>query len=153
MSPDTDITTLQQGGPTHHVPKEQSAITGERQLTSPLEAILERHPKRAKDSDGKYEEPKTTVRRSRRQWEKRRMYRPTRQTTHDLQTWVGSLDEVQMQKSPTTPPRQATYGDLVRRDTIALRTEPGGSEATNSSLPREKHQKKRGGGGGGFLAG
>ena len=32
---------------------------------------------------------------------------------------------MQRQKSPTTPPRQATYGDLVRKDTIALRTEPG----------------------------
>ena len=44
---------------------------------------------------------------------------------YGLQTWSGAADEVQRQKSPTTPPRQATYGDLVRRDTTALRTEPG----------------------------
>ena len=50
-----------------------------------------------------------------------------------LQTRAGAADEVQRQKSPTTPPRQATYGDLVRRDTIALRTEPG-------TPPRQRQQ-------------
>ena len=40
---------------------------------------------------------------------------------------------MQRQKSPTTPPRQATYGDLVRRDTTALRTEPG-------TPPRQRQQ-------------
>jgi hypothetical protein len=39
------------------------------------------------------------------------------QTTHGLQTWTGAADEVQRQKSPTTPPRQAIHGDIVRRDT------------------------------------
>ena len=38
------------------------------------------------------------------------------QTTHGLQTRTGAADEVQRQKSPTTPPRQAIHGDLVRRD-------------------------------------
>jgi len=39
------------------------------------------------------------------------------QTTHGLQTRAGAADEMQRQKSPTTPPRQAIHGDLVRRDT------------------------------------
>ena len=38
-------------------------------------------------------------------------------TTHGLQTRAGATDEVQRQKSPTTPPRQAIHGDIVRRDT------------------------------------
>jgi hypothetical protein len=50
-----------------------------------------------------------------------------------LQTRAGAADEVQRQKSPTTPPRQAIHCDLVRRDTIALRTEPGTPLVQNSS--------------------
>jgi hypothetical protein len=54
------------------------------------------------------------------------------QTTHGLQTRAGSADEVLSQKSQTTPPRQAIYGDLVRRDTIAPR-KPGTPLVQNSS--------------------
>jgi hypothetical protein len=46
------------------------------------------------------------------------------QTTHGLQSRSGSANEVQRQKSPTTPPGQAIYDDLVHRDTITPRTEP-----------------------------
>ena len=51
-TPDTSNIETQQGGPTHHIPKEPSATIGERQLTRPLDAILERNPKRGRGSDG-----------------------------------------------------------------------------------------------------
>ena len=60
-SPATEIPETQQGGPTHHIPKEPSATTGERQLLRPLDVILEKNPKRARESDGEYEEPNTTT--------------------------------------------------------------------------------------------
>jgi len=46
------------------------------------------------------------------------------QTTHGFQNLSGLENEVQRQKSPTTPQGQATYDDLVHRDTITPRTEP-----------------------------
>jgi hypothetical protein len=42
------------------------------------------------------------------------------QTTHGLQSRAGEADEVQRQKSPTTPPSQTIHGDLVRRDTTTF---------------------------------
>ena len=46
------------------------------------------------------------------------------QTTHGIQTRAGVADEVQRQKSPTTPQGQTIYDDLVRRVTTTPRTQP-----------------------------
>jgi hypothetical protein len=40
---------------------------------------------------------------------------PDTEKTETQQTRAGEADEVQRQKSPTTPPRQTIHGDLVRR--------------------------------------
>ena len=79
------------------------------------------------------------------------------QTTHGLQTWTGAADEVQRQKSPTTPPRQAIHGDIVRRDTstygvlvgretIALTPIEGHFTATpHTTVERRERKKKKSG--------
>jgi hypothetical protein len=137
-SPATEIPETQQGGPTHHIPKEPSATTGERQLLRPLDVILEKNPKRARESDGEYEEPNTTTTgggspdvggrgaaslttaiEEEKKVQAAAALWAIVQTTHGLQTRAGAADEVHRPKSPTTPLRQAIYGDLVRRDTIA----------------------------------
>jgi hypothetical protein len=144
-SPDTEITAPQQGGLTHHIPTEPSATNRERQPTRPLHATLERNPKRARESDGKHEEPNTTATpqghspdvggggaaslttaiEEERNMQTAVAFGAIVQTTHGLQTRARTTDEVQRHKSLTIPPRQAIYDDLIRRDTIAPRTEPG----------------------------
>jgi hypothetical protein len=64
--------------------------------------------------------------------------------THSIQTRTGSATEVQRQKSPTTPPRQAIHDDLVRRDTIAPKTEPGSPSRQRQPAvaPRDRNPKR-----------
>jgi hypothetical protein len=64
------------------------------------------------------------------------------QTTHGLQTWAGAADDVQRQKSPTTLPRQAIYGDAVRRD-IAPRTVPRTRLVQNSKPSATNGERQR----------
>ena len=78
------------------------------------------------------------------------------QTTHGLQSRSGSANEVQRQKSPTTPPRQTIHGDLVRRDTatygvlvgretIALTPVEGYFTATPHTDTPKKYKKPKSG--------
>ena len=78
------------------------------------------------------------------------------QTTHGLQTRTAAADEVQRQKSPTTIPRQAIHGDLVRRDTatydvlvgretITLTQLEGYATATPHTDTPKKYRKPRSG--------
>jgi hypothetical protein len=119
-SPNTEITAPQQGGLTHHIPKEPSATTGERQLTRPLHVILERNPKRARESDGKFEEPKSTA----------------APQGHNPDVGGGGAALTRTTTSPqghldTWPKDASTRRPDIRRciqvgsDTFVLRTEPG----------------------------
>jgi hypothetical protein len=56
--PDTENSETQQGGHTHHIPKDPSATIGERQIT--LARETENTPTRAKESAGESVEPNTT---------------------------------------------------------------------------------------------
>jgi hypothetical protein len=104
----------------------------------------ERTPKRTKESAGEYAEPNTTATpqvdtpdvgsrgaasltaiEEEKNVQAAAEFRAIMRTTYGLQSRAGAANEVQRQKSPTTPPRQAIYHDRVRRDTIAPRTEPG----------------------------
>ena len=58
-SPDTENTETQQGGHTHHIPKETSATIRERQITHARDT--DRTPTRAKESACEYAEPNTTA--------------------------------------------------------------------------------------------
>ena len=133
-SPDTENTETQQGGHTHHTKNKLSATIGKRQTNHTLDTILTRPAKRTKESTGEYAKPNTTdtphgdtpaggsgdaASLTTNEAEKNVLANATfsiiAQTTHGLQTRAGEADEVQRQKSPTTPPRQTIHGDLVRR--------------------------------------
>ena len=151
-SPDTEKTETQQGGHTHHIPKEPSATFGKRQTNHTLDTILVRPAKRKKESTSEYTKPNTTAtphgdtlagdsgdaaslttNETEKNVQAAGEFLAIMQNTHGLQSRAGSANEVQRQKSTRTPQGQAIYDDLVSRDTTTPRTEP-------KTPSRQRHQ-------------